>query len=72
MAAAFAMQCIFAEELSGQFRKPRDALPALALSDPAHMSCVANDYGYEKVFERGVNALWERRGYFVVITTSGN
>lgn len=62
----------FAEELSGQFRKPREALPALALADPAHMSCVANDFGYDKVFERGVHAFGKEGDILIVLTTSGN
>src|SRR3990167_2265071 len=47
----------FAEELTGQFRQKRPALPAIALSDPGHMSCVSNDMGFESVFERAVEAL---------------
>ena len=47
----------FAEELTGQFRNKRPALPAIALADAGHMSCVANDMGYEAVFSRGVEAL---------------
>jgi D-sedoheptulose 7-phosphate isomerase len=62
----------FAEELSGQFRKPRDALPALSLSDPAHMSCVANDFGFDKIFDRGVQAFGNEGDVLVVLTTSGN
>ena len=46
----------FAEELTGQFRGRRKALPAIALADPAHFSCVANDMGFEEVFARGVEA----------------
>src|SRR5512147_2417653 len=46
----------FAEELSGRFDKDREPYPALALSDPAHLSCVANDYGFEHVFSRQVDA----------------
>ncbi len=37
----------FAEELTGRFRKDRKALPAIALSDPSFLTCVANDYGFE-------------------------
>src|SRR2546430_321109 len=47
----------FAEELTGQFRNSRAALPAIALSDPGFMSCVANDMGFDQVFARGVEAL---------------
>src|SRR5678816_1058571 len=51
----------FAEELSGPYRKDRRALPAQAMSDPAHLTCAANDWGFDKVFARGVEA-WGRRG----------
>jgi len=40
----------FAEELTGRFRRDRKALPAIALSDPSHITCVGNDYGFEQVF----------------------
>jgi D-sedoheptulose 7-phosphate isomerase len=62
----------FAEEMTGQFRFKRRALPAIALSDPAHMSCVGNDYGFEEIFSRGVEALGEEGDVLVVLTTSGN
>ena len=42
----------FAEELSGRFKENRKALAAISISDPTHLSCVANDYGYEFVFSR--------------------
>jgi D-sedoheptulose 7-phosphate isomerase len=62
----------FAEELSGRFRRDRRALAALAISDPAHLSCVANDWGYDRVFARGVEA-WGRAGdTLVVFSSSGN
>ena len=62
----------FAEELSGRHRDDRKALAALALSDPAHLTCVANDYGFERVFARGVEA-WGRSGdVLVAFSTSGN
>ncbi|MGB7978600.1 MAG: SIS domain-containing protein [Chlamydiales bacterium] len=62
----------FAEELTGQFRERRPALPAIALADPAHMSCVANDMGYESVFARGVEAFGQPGDLFIALTTSGN
>ncbi len=62
----------FAEELTGQFRNKRKALPALALSDPGHMSCVANDLGFEEVFSRGVEAFGHPGDLFIALTTSGN
>ncbi len=62
----------FAEELSGRFRKDRPALAALAVSDPAHMSCVANDFGYEAVFSRFLEAHARPGDVLLAITTSGN
>ena len=62
----------FAEELTGQFRKLRPALPAIALADAAHLSCVANDMGYEAVFARGVEAFGQAGDIFIALTTSGN
>lgn len=62
----------FAEELTGQFREKRRALPAIALSDPGHLTCVGNDMGYESVFARGVEALGQPGDIFIALTTSGN
>lgn len=62
----------FAEEMTGQFRKKRKAFPALALSDPGHMSCVANDMGFDEVFARGVEAFGKKEDLLIVLTTSGN
>ncbi len=62
----------FAEELTGQFRKFRMALPAIALSDPGHLTCAANDFGYEGVFSRALEALGKKGDVFVALTTSGN
>ncbi len=62
----------FAEELTGFYRNKRPALPAIAFSDPGHMSCVANDIGYEHVFSRAVEALGKPDDIFIVMTTSGN
>lgn len=62
----------FAEEFSGQFRKPRQALPAIALADPGHLTCVANDFGFDSVFSRGVEAFGKPGDIFVGLTTSGN
>jgi D-sedoheptulose 7-phosphate isomerase len=60
-----------AEDLSGRYRLDRPALSAQAISDPAHLTCVANDYGYDRVFARGVDA-WGRAGdVLVVFSTSG-
>jgi len=62
----------FAEELTGVFRKKRKALPAIALSCPGHLTCTANDLGYDGVFARGIEALGKPGDVFVSLTTSGN
>ncbi len=62
----------FAEELSGRFRENRPALAAIAISDPSHLSCVSNDYGYEYVFSRYVEALGKQGDVLLGISTSGN
>ena len=62
----------FAQELSGCFRQGRRALPALALSDPAAMSCIANDFGYEEVFARQVQAHGRAGDILLVLSTSGD
>jgi D-sedoheptulose 7-phosphate isomerase len=60
-----------AEELVGRYRKERRALPALSLGEPSLLSCIANDYGYEAVFRRQVEA-WARSGDIVIgLSTSG-
>ncbi len=62
----------FAEELSGRFRENRPALAAMAISDPSHLSCVANDYGYDFVFSRFLEAHGRAGDVLVAISTSGN
>ena len=62
----------FAEELTGFFRAPRMALPALALTEPGHITCTANDLGFEFIFFRGVEAFGKPDDIFVGLTTSGN
>lgn len=62
----------FAEELTGRFRKDRPALPAIALSDPAFITCVANDYGFAEIFSRGVSAYAQAGDIAIGISTSGN
>lgn len=62
----------FAEELTGRFHADRPALSAMSISDPSHLTCTANDFGFEQVFARGVEA-WGREGdVLVTFTTSGN
>ena len=62
----------FAEELSGRFREDRKALPAVSISDPSHISCVANDYGYDFVFSRFIEAVGNKGDILLAISTSGN
>lgn len=62
----------FAEEFTGQFRGKRRALPAIALADAGHMSCTANDMGFNDVFSRAIEALGKPGDVFVALTTSGN
>ncbi|UYZ58804.1 D-sedoheptulose 7-phosphate isomerase [Hymenobacter latericus] len=62
----------FAEELSGRYRQDRPALAAIALTEASHMSCVANDYGYEYVFSRYVQALGRGGDVLLAISTSGH
>ncbi len=62
----------FAEELSGRYRDHRRSLAAIAISDPSHMSCVGNDYGYEFIFSRFVEGLGQAGDVLLGISTSGN
>lgn len=62
----------FAEELTGRFRENRKALPAIAVSDPSHITCVGNDYGFDQVFSRFVEALGKKGDVLLGISTSGN
>ena len=62
----------FAEELSGVFREKRRALPALSISDPSHLTCTANDYGFDAVFSRYVEAVGKKGDILLAISTSGN
>jgi D-sedoheptulose 7-phosphate isomerase len=62
----------FAEEWTGRFRKDRAALPAIAFSDPSQLTCIANDFGYDEVFARSVDAYGKSGDLLVAISTSGN
>lgn len=62
----------FAEEWTGRFRADRQPMPVIALSDPTHMSCVGNDYGFEHVFSRQVEAFGTEGDLLFLLTTSGN
>ncbi|GGG32003.1 D-sedoheptulose 7-phosphate isomerase [Pontibacter amylolyticus] len=62
----------FAEELTGRYRDNRQAIPAISISDVSHMSCVGNDYGYDHVFSRYIEALGNKGDVLLAISTSGN
>ncbi len=62
----------FAEELTGRFRLDRRALPAIAIADPSHISCTANDYGYHEVFSRYLSAHGRAGDILLAISTSGS
>ncbi|MCS6822076.1 MAG: D-sedoheptulose 7-phosphate isomerase [Microscillaceae bacterium] len=62
----------FAEELSGRYRNNRPALPAMAISDASHISCVGNDYGFDYIFSRYIEALGRANDVLLGISTSGN
>lgn len=62
----------FAEEWTGRFRSDRSPLPAVAFSDPSHLTCIANDFGFDEVFARLVAAYGKEGDLLVVMSTSGN
>ncbi len=62
----------FAEELTGRFRNDRKPIAAVSISDPSHISCVANDYGFEFIFSRYIDALGAEGDVLLAISTSGN
>ena len=62
----------FAEELTGRYRDNRRALPAIAISDPSHLSCVSNDFGFEYVFSRFVEGLGQPGDVLLGLSTSGH
>ncbi|HSW32359.1 MAG TPA: D-sedoheptulose 7-phosphate isomerase [Steroidobacteraceae bacterium] len=61
----------FAEELTGRYRDDRPGYAAIAISDPSHLSCVGNDYGYEQVFARYLRAHGRAGDVLLAISTSG-
>lgn len=61
----------FAEELSGRFRKNRPPLPALAISDPGHITCTGNDFGYDQIYSRFLEAHAKQGDVLLAISTSG-
>lgn len=62
----------FAEELSGRYREDRKPFPAMAIADPSYLSCTGNDYGFDFVFERYVEAFVQANDCLLAISTSGN
>jgi len=62
----------FAEELSGRFRENRKAISAISISDPTHISCTANDFGYDFIFSRFIESIGKKGDTLLAISTSGN
>ena len=62
----------FAEELTGRYRENRKPIGALALGDPSHLTCVANDYGFEHIFSRQLEGLAREGDLLIGLSTSGN
>lgn len=62
----------FAEELTGRYKESRKPIPAIAISDPGYLSCVANDFGYDFVFSRFVEGVGNSGDVLLAISTSGN
>jgi D-sedoheptulose 7-phosphate isomerase len=62
----------FAEELTGRFRDNRSSIAAISISDPSHITCVANDYGYESIFSRYLEGVGNQEDVLLAISTSGN
>jgi len=62
----------FAEELTGRYRNDRRPLAAVSISDPSHISCVGNDYGFDFIFSRYIEAIGKKGDVLLAISTSGN
>ena len=62
---------LFAEELTGRYRKNRPGIAAVSISDPSHISCVANDFGYDYIFSRYVESHGRAGDVLIAISTSG-
>ncbi|RWR02577.1 phosphoheptose isomerase [[Pantoea] beijingensis] len=62
----------FAEELTGRYRENRPGYPAIAISDVSHLSCVSNDFGYDYVFSRYIEAVGFEGDVLLGLSTSGN
>jgi D-sedoheptulose 7-phosphate isomerase len=61
----------FAQEWTGRYRKDRKPMGALALGDPSHLTCVSNDFGFERVFERQLLGLAGKGDLLFCLSTSG-
>ena len=61
----------FAEELTGRYRKNRSGLPGIAISDPTHLTCVANDFGFEYVFSKYIESHGKSGDVLFALSTSG-
>ncbi len=62
----------FAEEFTGRYRKNRKALPVISLTDASHITCVGNDFGFDSIFSRGVEAYGQPHDMLIGLSTSGN
>ena len=62
----------FAEELTGRYRKDRRPLPATGISEAGHITCIANDFGFDHIFSRFVDAWGQKGDVLLAISTSGN
>ena len=62
----------FAEELTGRYRDNRPGIAAISISDPSHITCVGNDYGFEFIFSRFVESVGQEGDVLLGISTSGN
>jgi D-sedoheptulose 7-phosphate isomerase len=62
----------FAEELTGRYRENRPSIAALSISDPSHITCVGNDYGFDFIFSRYLEGVGNENDVLLAISTSGN
>ncbi len=62
----------FAEELTGRFKEDRRAIAAVSISDPSHITCAANDYGFDNIFSRYIDAHGNQNDILLAISTSGS
>lgn len=62
----------FAEELTGRYRDNRPSIAAISISDPSHITCVGNDYGFDHIFSRFIEGVGKKGDVLLAISTSGN